>query len=65
MKTLDSGFRRNDVQGFHIIARELKLTALGPTPAHQKVIFYKDANEFKVPPKEFHPCWAAMIFEIG
>jgi len=31
LKTLDSGFRRNDVQGFHITARELKLTALGRT----------------------------------
>jgi hypothetical protein len=31
LKTLDSGFRRNDVQGFHITARELKLTALAQT----------------------------------
>jgi hypothetical protein len=31
LKTPDSGFLRNDVQGFHITGRELKLTALGPT----------------------------------
>jgi len=45
--SLSRDFRRNDVHGFHITAKEPKLTALDPTPGPNSFFTSVDINIIK------------------